>query len=88
MRVNGIPAEISVIRSKRRTLAAEIRPDGTLLVRAPMRLPEREIIRFLTQKAQVISKHLLRQQLLQCPHRIHPPPQIPSRHQIRYRQPP
>ena len=62
MRVNGIPAEISVIRSKRRTLAAEIRPDGTLLVRAPMRLPEREIIRFLTQKAQVISKHLLRQQ--------------------------
>ncbi len=62
MKPEGIPAEITVIRSSRRTLAVEIRPDGSLLVRAPQRLPEREIVRFLEEKAAVIAKHVQRQQ--------------------------
>ena len=60
MQIAGITADISVIRSKRRTLAAEIRPDGTVLVRAPMRLPEQEIRRFLTEKAAYIEQHVQR----------------------------
>ena len=62
MRIEEIPAEITVIRSRRKTLAAEVCPDGSLLVRSPMRLPEREIVRFLRQKAAVIARHVERQQ--------------------------
>lgn len=61
MHINEISAEISVIRSARRTLAAEIRPDSTVLVRAPIKMPESEIRRFLTQKAPLIEKHLQKQ---------------------------
>lgn len=61
MRINEISAEISVIRSARRTLAAEIRPDGTVLVRAPIKMSEAQITRFLTQKATLIEKHLQKQ---------------------------
>lgn len=64
MTVQNLPCEITVIRSKRKTLAAEIRKDGTLLVRAPMRLPESEIRRFLTEKSAWIRSHLAMQQAI------------------------
>ena len=58
MQINGISAEISLIRSSRRSLAAEIMPDGTVTVRAPMRMPEKEIRRFLAEKSADIEKHV------------------------------
>lgn len=61
MQCAGISAEITLIRSSRRTLAAEIRPDGNVIVRAPRRLPEREIERFLQQRAADIEKNVQKQ---------------------------
>ena len=60
MNINGISADIEIIRSRRRTMSAEIREDGHVIVRAPMKLPEQEIIRFLTEKNAVIEKHVQR----------------------------
>lgn len=48
--------DYTVIRSSRKTLSLQIKPDGTVVVRAPMRLPEREIRRFLQEKAGWIEK--------------------------------
>ena len=45
-----------IVRSRRRTLMAELLPDGTALVRAPARLPEREIERFLRERETEISR--------------------------------
>lgn len=47
-----------IIRSDRKTLSLQIRPDGSILVRAPKRLPKREIDRFLEEKSAWIEKHL------------------------------
>ncbi len=51
MRIPEIDAEITLVRSARKTLSAQIAKDGSIEVRAPLRLPEREVIRFLTEKA-------------------------------------
>ncbi|MDR1737157.1 MAG: M48 family metallopeptidase, partial [Oscillospiraceae bacterium] len=45
----------TLVRSRRKTLAIYIRPDGALEVRAPLRLAKSEIERFLTEKAAWIS---------------------------------
>ena len=50
-RTDGIPAEIRVVRSSRRTLSASVGADGSITVRAPLRLPEAEIRRFLHEKS-------------------------------------
>ena len=50
--------DYQLIRSQRKTLCVEIRPDGSLLVRAPARMPKREIDSFLLRKADWIQKHL------------------------------
>ena len=42
--------KVTVLRSNRKTLSLQIRPDGSLVVRAPQRLPHREIDRFLQEK--------------------------------------
>lgn len=47
-----------VIRSFRRTIAIEIRPDGAVLVRAPKRMSEAAIGQFVAQKQDWIEKHL------------------------------
>ncbi len=39
-------------------MSAEIGTDGRVTVRAPLRLPENEIVRFLTEKRSVIEKHV------------------------------
>ncbi len=49
--------EYELKRSKRKTMAVEITRDGTILVRAPMRLPQQEIERFLLEKSSWIAKH-------------------------------
>lgn len=48
----------SLIRSRRRTLSVEIRPDGSVVVRAPQRLPASEIETFLRRKTPWILAHL------------------------------
>lgn len=58
MHIDGISSDIEIIRSRRKTMSAEVEPDGRVLVRAPMKLANREIERFLTEKAKVIEKHV------------------------------
>lgn len=49
--------EIQVIRSGRRSIALEIRPDLTILVRAPYRASNREIQQFVSEKSGWLEKH-------------------------------
>ncbi len=49
--------EYELKRSKRKTIAVEITRDGLVLVRAPMKLPQKEIERFLLEKSLWIAKH-------------------------------
>ena len=50
--------DLTVIRSNRKSLSLQIRPDGSLLVRAPLKLPEKEILKFIREKSDWIEKHL------------------------------
>lgn len=52
--------EIEILRSKRRTLALEIRPDGSILVRAPQRVSNRRISQFIEERSEWIEKHMAR----------------------------
>ena len=49
---------ITVIRSRRRTLALEIRPDCTVIIRAPLSCTDAEIRRFVSLKESWILNHL------------------------------
>lgn len=57
--------DIEVRRSSRKTVALEIRPDGSLLVRAPQRMTVREIDCFLDEHAEWVRKHLAQLQARQ-----------------------
>ena len=48
--MDHVISEIKVIRSSRKTMVLEIIKDGTILVRAPYRMPESEIRRFIQEK--------------------------------------
>lgn len=50
---------IEVIRSKRKTLAIEIRPDMRVVVRDPEKIPQNEIMKFVEEKQNWIKKHLV-----------------------------
>ena len=50
--MSGFPAEYILKRSKRKTLAVEVTRAGEVIVRAPLRMPEREILRFLREQRQ------------------------------------
>lgn len=50
--------DVTVVRSDRKTMSLQIKPDGSLVVRAPRSLPEREIHRFLQEKSAWIEKTL------------------------------
>ena len=50
--------ETVIVRSNRKTLSLQIKPDGTLLVRAPLCLPKAEIEDFLREKSPWIEKNL------------------------------
>lgn len=53
--------EYTLIRSRRRTLSIEITRDAALVVRAPLRTPQRQIDAFLAEKSDWIALHLARQ---------------------------
>lgn len=63
--------EYTLIRSRRKTLAIEITREARLVVRAPMRCPQREIDRFLQQKEQWIAVHMA---AMQARREAHPEP--------------
>lgn len=50
--------EFEIIRSRRRTLSLEITKEGRVLVRAPYRMGQSEIERFVQEKSDWIEKHL------------------------------
>lgn len=50
--------KIQIIRSNRKTLGLEVREEDTLLVRAPYRLPEKEIFQFINEKSDWIEKSM------------------------------
>ncbi len=50
--------EIEIRRSNRKTLALEVTPDARVIVRAPIRLPQAQIERFLEEKSAWIEKSL------------------------------
>ncbi|MCR5769956.1 MAG: M48 family metallopeptidase [Butyrivibrio sp.] len=49
---------INIIRSNRKTLSLEIKNAGELIVRAPSRLSEKRIYKFIAEKEDWIQKHL------------------------------
>lgn len=55
---NRTGIEVQILRSARKTLAIEIQRSGAVVVRAPYRLPEKEIWRFLREKEMWIRKYL------------------------------
>lgn len=58
MNINGISAPVELIRSKRKTLEIQVKADGRLIARAPMRMPEREIREFILSKADKFERYL------------------------------
>ena len=50
--------DVKIIRSDRRTIAIQVNPDLTVTVRAPRRVPMREIERILQEKQSWIQKHI------------------------------
>ena len=52
--------EITLIRSRRKSLAIEITPELQVVVRAPIRMPVREINAFVQEKDDWIREHLQR----------------------------
>ena len=59
--MNTAEMEYQLIRSRRKTLSIEINREAQIIVRAPMRLPRRDIEQFLTEKRRWIGVHLERQ---------------------------
>ena len=51
--------EYEIVRSDRRSIAIEIKPDGRVLVRAPRRMTSVEIRRFVKSKATWIEAHVV-----------------------------
>lgn len=49
---------VKVIRSNRKTMSIEITKEAEVLVRAPYRMPNSEIQRFLNDKADWVEKHI------------------------------
>ena len=50
--------EITIIKSKRKSIAIEIKPDLQIIVRAPLSMSEREIKRFVREKSDWLEIHL------------------------------
>ena len=55
--------EIEIIKSNRKTIAIEVRQDLRVIVRAPKRASNREIMKFVEQKQDWIAKHLAYMQI-------------------------
>ena len=61
--------EYTVIRSNRRTIGLEVKPDGQVIVRVPIRLPDSESCKFVHKHEEWIQKHqeIARQRLEERP---------------------
>ena len=57
-----------LIRSDRKTIALEITRDGRVLVRAPKRMPQKDIDAFFAKHQDWLRKQLMKQQLWQDAH--------------------
>ena len=55
--------EIEIIKCNRKTIAIEVRQDLGVIVRAPKRASNREIMKFVEQKQVWIAKHLAHMQI-------------------------
>lgn len=55
--------DFELIRSNRTTCQIQVRADGSILVRAPRRMPEREIMRFVCEKEDWIRAAQLKTEL-------------------------
>ena len=56
--------EYELIRSRRRTLALQLKPDGSVLVRAPLRMPKRQIEAFLRRHWDWVERRRAKQAAL------------------------
>ena len=65
--VGNVKFDAQVIRSSRRTVAVEITRDRRVLVRAPLRMKDRDIEAFLELKSPWITAHLARPVTTQPP---------------------
>ncbi len=50
--------DFKIIRSGRKTLALEVRSDLSVVVRAPHAVSEREILKFIDERAEWLEKHI------------------------------
>ncbi|HPS70058.1 MAG TPA: SprT family zinc-dependent metalloprotease [Candidatus Cryosericum sp.] len=57
-RISPVAGEYTLVRSRRRTIALEVQPDATLVVRVPTRTPLWYVERTLEQKASWVQKKL------------------------------
>lgn len=55
---NGENIKIEIVRSNRKTIAIEIKPNVTVLVRVPLFMKDSEIYKFVTEKESWIKEHL------------------------------
>ena len=66
--MSRIPEGYTLKRSKRKTLAVEVTRAGEVIVRAPLRMPEREILRFLSAQREWIDAHVALQKQREAVH--------------------
>lgn len=48
----------TILKSRRRTLAAEVKPDGSVTIRVPLAAGKKDVERFLAEKSDWIIKHV------------------------------
>ncbi|MGM9538236.1 MAG: M48 family metallopeptidase [Candidatus Onthomonas sp.] len=60
--------EIQVVRSRRKTVSLEIRPDVTVLVRAPLKMTDTEIRQFVARHQRWLDEHLARAEARRARH--------------------
>ena len=55
--------DVTIIRSNRKTVSIEVKPDLTVTLRVPRRITEKEIDQILNEKQSWINKHLEQMQV-------------------------
>lgn len=63
---------IEVIRSRRRTVSLQIKPDLSIYVRAPLTMPERDIRKFVNSKRDWVEKNLSRMAKVKAERELRP----------------
>ena len=58
MAKSTIHKKVEVVYSNRKSVAIQIKPDGTVVLRAPYGVPKRELNRILEEKRSWIEVHL------------------------------